>query len=91
MLSSTHYRLEYRADARGLRFVTAYRTAFPDLKVKIEAEFGEGDMIAHRLTSTGTMKGEFMGMKPTVKTGTWEESHIGRFDSNGKVVEHWGT
>jgi predicted ester cyclase len=72
-------------------FVTAYRAAFPDLKIKIEAEFGEGDMIAHRLTSTGTMKGEFMGKKPTGKTGSWEEFHVGRFDSNGKLVEHWGT
>ncbi len=72
-------------------FVTAYRAAFPDLKIKIEAEFGEGDMLAHRLMSTGTMKGEFMGMKPTGKTGSWEEYHIGRFDSSGKLVEHWGT
>ncbi len=72
-------------------FVTALRAAFPDIKYKIDAEIGEGDMIAHRLMATGTMKGEFMGMKPSGKTGTWEEFHIGRFDANGKVVEHWGT
>lgn len=72
-------------------FVAAYRAAFSDLKIKIEAEFGEGDMIALRLTTTGTMKGEFMGMKPTGKAGSWAEYHIGRFDSKGKLVEHWGT
>ncbi len=80
------------ANREGFKmFVTAYRAAFPDLKIKIEAEFGEGDLIAHRLTSTGTMKGEFMGQKPTGKSGSWEEFHIGRFDSSGKLVEHWGT
>jgi hypothetical protein len=36
------------------------------------------------------MKGELAGMKPTGKTGPWEEFHIGRFDASGKLIEHWG-
>lgn len=72
-------------------FAAGYVAAFPDLKIKIETEFGEGDLIAHRLGCSGTMKGEFLGMKPTGKTGSWDEFHIGRFDASGKLVEHWGT
>jgi predicted SnoaL-like aldol condensation-catalyzing enzyme len=69
-------------------FVTAYRTAFPDLKVKIEAEFGEGDLLAHRLMSTGTMKGEFSGMKPTARTALGKSTTLGALT---RTASWWST
>jgi len=47
-----------------------------------------GDQIVHRLTATGTMTGEFMGIAPTGKHAKWSEIHIGR-GINGRLTEHW--
>jgi predicted ester cyclase len=70
-------------------FVKAFRTAFPDLHYTAHDVIAEGDRVVTRATATGTMKGEFQGMKPSGKSATWEEIHITRFE-NGKAVEHWG-
>jgi predicted ester cyclase len=67
----------------------ALRTAFPDIKYTVEDSIADGDKIVHRLSATGTMTGEFMGMPATGKRATWTEIHIGRgFD--GRLSEHWG-
>ena len=73
----------------GLKlFVAALRGAFPDLKININFEVTEGDLVVHYGTTTGTMKGEFAGMPPSGKTATWDAIHITRV-RDGKVVEHW--
>ena len=51
-------------------YVTTFRSAFPDLRFKIDDVMVEGDKVAIRWTATGTHKGEFMGIKPTGKFGT---------------------
>lgn len=66
----------------------ALKTAFPDLRYTIEGSVACGDEIVHRLSATGTMTGEFMGMAPTGKSATWTEIHIGR-GVNGRLTEHW--
>lgn len=72
-------------------FFTAFRAAFPDLTYTVEEELADGDKVMHRLMATGTMKGDFQGMKASNKKATWQEMHIGRCDANGKIVEHWAT
>jgi predicted ester cyclase len=67
----------------------ALKTAFPDLHYVVEDAIESGDRIVHRLTATGTMKGDFMGMPATGKRATWTEIHIGR-GVNGRLTEHWG-
>jgi predicted ester cyclase len=67
----------------------ALRAAFPDLKNTVELQIAEGDLVAGKLTYTGTMKGDLWGMKATGKQATWTESHFVRI-KNGKIVEHWG-
>ena len=67
----------------------ALRTAFPDIRYTIEDSIAYGDQIVHRLSATGTMTGEFMGIAPTGKSATWTEIHIGR-GVNGRLTEHWG-
>ena len=66
----------------------ALKTAFPDLHYTIDDSIEGGDRIVHRLTASGTMTGEFMGIAPTGKRSTWTEIHIGRV-ANGRLVEHW--
>lgn len=67
----------------------ALKTAFPDLHYVIEDAIVSGDKVIHRLTVSGTMKGEFAGMPATGKHATWTEIHIGRV-ANGRLTEHWG-
>ena len=67
----------------------ALRVAFPDLRYSIDDSIAYGDKIVHRLTATGTMTGEFLGVAPTGKRATWTEIHIGR-GVNGRMTEHWG-
>jgi predicted ester cyclase len=68
--------------------LTALKTAFPDVRYTIEDAIMCGDQIVHRLTATGTMKADFMGMRATGKRASWTEIHIGR-GVNGRLTEHW--
>ncbi len=73
----------------GLKMALAgLRAAFPDIHNHIDEEIVEGDKMVHRLTAHATMTGEFMGMSPTGKHGTWTEIHIARI-AGGQVAEHW--
>ena len=70
------------------QYIGTLATAFPDFKYTIEYTVAEDDKVAQRLTGSGTMQGDFMGMKATGKSATWTETHLSRF-ANGKLVEHW--
>jgi steroid delta-isomerase-like uncharacterized protein len=65
-----------------------YREAFPDLKMKIEDQFAEGDKVVTRWTASGTHKGDLFGIAPTGKQTTVEGITIDRF-SGGKIAESW--
>ncbi len=68
--------------------VTAYRTAFPDQHIRIDHMIVEGDMVAGRLTGTGTQDGELMGIPPSHKPVTLSANFIVRF-KEGKIHEAW--
>lgn len=68
--------------------VIALKTAFPDLRYTIDDAIACGDQIVHRLSATGTMKGDFAGMPATGKRASWTEIHVGR-GVNGRLTEHW--
>ena len=65
------------------------RTAFPDLRFTIEELVAEGDVVAGRLTMSGTHEGPLMGMPPTGRPVRQDHMHFVRFEG-GKAVEHWG-
>jgi len=71
------------------QFMSAFVAAFPDLHSTLEDLVAEGDLVAGRMTTTGTHQGEFMGIPATNKKVTFSETHIVRI-SNGKAVDHWG-
>lgn len=71
------------------RWVTALRTAFPDIRYSVEDVIDGGDKWVSRLKVTGTMTGAFAGMPATGKQATWTEIHILRV-ANERVLEHWG-
>ena len=70
--------------------ITAFRTAFPDLRVTIEALLlADGGRFASRTTVTGTHTGDLMGMPPTGTRISVEAVDIGRV-ADGQAQERWG-
>src|SRR5262245_22251623 len=70
------------------QFVTAIRTAFPDIRFTIEDQIAEGDMVVTRWTARGTHKGTFQNVPPTGREIHLEGTDIDRM-TDGKVVECW--
>lgn len=72
------------------QIVVALHAGFPDLKMTVEDIVADGDKVWAYSTTSGTMKGMFMSMKPTGKAMTNVQGFdLVRFE-NGKMVEHWG-
>lgn len=87
-----HHHRESTHGIRGLsewkKFIAEFHEAFPDFHDEIEQQVAEGDMVATRFTSTGTHKGEIMGLAPTGRQATWTGIAIDRI-AGGKIVESW--
>jgi steroid delta-isomerase-like uncharacterized protein len=66
--------------------MTAFRTAFPNLRYTIEDEIAEGDKIAIRWTLRATHLGEYQGRPPTGNTITVTGISIFRI-ARGKIQE----
>ena len=65
-----------------------YRSAFPDVRLIIEEQVAEGDMVVTRWIAYGTHQGEMMGIAPTgnqVRVEGITISHI----QEGKIVQEW--
>jgi len=75
-------REEYEQFARSLR------AAFPDGRMTVEDMIAEGDKVVTRYTSSGTHKGEFMGIPATGKKVVCTGIIISRIDQ-GKIAEDW--
>ena len=66
----------------------AIAAAFPDLDYQIEELVAEGDKVMARFTSSGTFKGELMGIPPNGKSFKITGISLFRI-ADGKIVEHW--
>jgi len=69
--------------------ITAFRAAFPDLRVIVEDLLIDGDRFASRTTVTGTHAGDLMGMPASGRRISVEAVDIGRIE-NGQAKERWG-
>jgi predicted ester cyclase len=70
------------------RYATAYRAAFPDIRVTVEDQLAEDDKVATRWTARGTHLGEFLGLAPTgdeVRVSGIEFDRI----IDGRIDEAW--
>ncbi|MGD1216986.1 ester cyclase [Streptomyces krungchingensis] len=67
------------------------RTAFPDLHVEVEHLLATDDELAFAYTITGTHLGPLRGQPATGKKVNYRGMQISRFDSDGKLVERWGS
>jgi predicted ester cyclase len=69
------------------------RNAFPDVKLKVDDIFGDGDKVVTRFTMTATHKGPLKKavghvIAPSNKKLTWTGTTIHRV-VNGKIAEGW--
>ncbi|MBU0596457.1 ester cyclase [Candidatus Bipolaricaulota bacterium] len=69
-------------------FVAGSRGGFPDATFTIEDVVAERDLVALRVTRTGTHTGDLMGIPPTGAAVTEKSIVIYRF-SDGKAAEGW--
>jgi ketosteroid isomerase-like protein len=85
----------------ALRYiVTAWRTAFPDLRMQVEEEIACGDTVVHRMLARGTHLGEFPAgigpgrvldaMAPTGRSFQADQIHIHQV-RDGKITGHAAT
>jgi serine phosphatase RsbU (regulator of sigma subunit) len=71
------------------RFVGEFRSAFPDLRIRVDDQIAEGDKVVVRATIRGTHQREFRGMAPTGEEIEEKGFSVFRFSEEGKVVESW--
>ncbi|NUR05113.1 MAG: ester cyclase [Streptomyces sp.] len=67
------------------------RTAFPDLHVEVEHLLATEDELAFAYTISGTHLGPLRGRPATGRKVSYRGMQISRFDSDGKLVERWGS
>jgi steroid delta-isomerase-like uncharacterized protein len=68
--------------------MSTWLVAFPDVKLAIEHEIAEGDLVVQRIKATGTNTGSLTGMPATGKKTSSEGVMTSRFEG-GKIVESW--
>ena len=68
--------------------IGGYREAFPDLRLTIEQQIAEGDLVTTRWSARGTHEGDLMGMSATGKHATVSGITIDRI-VDGRIVESW--
>ena len=68
------------------------RTAFPDLMVTLNDQFGEGDRVVSRWNGSGTHTGPLtmpgISLEPSGTAISFDEIRIDRHDG-GRIVESW--
>lgn len=69
-------------------FYSMMLAAFPDMQVRLEDVFTEGDKVVTRWSARGTHQGDMMGIPPTGKQISVGGIAIDLFE-NGQSVEHW--
>jgi steroid delta-isomerase-like uncharacterized protein len=71
------------------QFFGMLQRAFPDLRVEIEDVIAEGELVAARVTYSGTHQGEFVGIPATGREARTSGVDFFRMQ-NGRQAEHWG-
>jgi steroid delta-isomerase-like uncharacterized protein len=71
------------------QFFAMVHQAFPDLHAEVHDVIAEGDLVAARVSYTGTHQGEFLGIPATGKQTTTNGVDFFRLQ-DGRQAEHWG-
>ncbi len=81
--------------ARGpqgyINLFTQMIAAFPDFAVDVEHLVADDENVSFAYTITGTHRGEFFGVPATGRRIRARGLQISRFNSDGKMIERWGS
>ena len=69
-------------------YITAVRTAFPDLRYVVYDMISEGDKVMVRWCFEGTQKGAIRGIRPTDRHVSFTGMSLYTIE-NGKITEAW--
>lgn len=72
------------------RVLGGFLEAFPDLHLEVQFVVADDDRVTFYLSTTGTHRGQLLGMPATGKTFKVNGVDVFRFNEEGKVSEHWG-
>ena len=70
------------------QLIIVFRTAFPHLRVTVDQQIAEGDVVATRWTATGTHRGKLSGTATTSMKVAVQGIVISRI-SDGKIAEEF--
>lgn len=77
-------------DREGFKkLIEMVREGLSGLQAETDLMISEGDLVSARVLATGNHSGNFMGIPATGKEVRLSDWHYWRFDSSGKVAEHW--
>ena len=68
--------------------IQGYLTAFPDLRMTVEQQIVEGNLIVNRWRATGTHDGPLEDIEPTGKSINMTGTLVSRFEGT-KIAEEW--
>lgn len=68
--------------------LTAMWAAFPDLHIEIEQTVVDGDVVALRMTLTGTQQGAFLGIAPTGREVSFPAAGFIEI-ADGRMIRRW--
>ena len=71
------------------QFFSTVHRAFPDMHVEVHDMISEGDLVAARVTYSGTHQGEFVGVPATGRRVEVSGVDFLRM-RDGRQAEHWG-
>jgi steroid delta-isomerase-like uncharacterized protein len=71
------------------QFFSMLHQAFPDLHAEVHDVIAEGDLVAARVTNSGTHQGNFVGIPATGRQARVSEVDFFRMQ-DGRQAEHWG-
>ena len=69
--------------------ILGVRRTYPDLKLTVTRQVGEGELVVSEVTMRGTHLGEWMGIRPTGKPVVITAVNVDRV-VQGRIVEHGG-
>jgi predicted ester cyclase len=88
--TEVHEGKKYPIGIKGAKeHILGVRKTYPDLKLTVERQIGEGQWVATCITAAGTHSGSWMGIKPTGKTVVYTGVNINKI-VDGRIIEHGG-
>jgi steroid delta-isomerase-like uncharacterized protein len=85
--------VDYTFGSQGVeaskQFFRMLHKAFADLRVEVHDVIAEGELVAARVTYSGTHQGEFVGIPATGRQARTSGVDLFRMQ-DGRQAEHWG-